>query len=162
MNLRPLTESDLADWRTIRLRMLRERPEAFGEDADDFAGRTDEEVRARLRDANLIGLWRDGALVGTIGWARSSGRKRRHLARIWGMYVATEARGTGGGRLLLRAAFDASREAGVTVWDLGVEEQNAVAIALYESEGFSRWGLERDAYRQDGRSINIIHMSRHD
>lgn len=160
MEIRPLQESDAEAWRTIRLRMLKDHPEAFGEDADDFAARSDEELRQRIRDGNVIGAWVDGVLAGTVGWFCGRGRKRAHIAEIWGMYVTPAARRGGAARKLLRAAFEASEKAGVCVWELGVEEHNQSAIALYESEGFVRWGLEPEAYRFDGRSVNIVHMSR--
>lgn len=160
MEIRVLSDEDTTAWREVRLRMLSEHPEAFGEDAADFAARSDDELRRRIRDGNVVGAWLEGNLVGTVGWFCGRGRKRAHIAEIWGMYVSPEARRTGAGRALLRAAVDASKAAGVSVWELGVEELNTGAIALYESEGFERWGVEPDAYRFDRTSVNIIHMTR--
>ncbi|MCA8915829.1 MAG: GNAT family N-acetyltransferase [Planctomycetes bacterium] len=160
MNIRPLTEDDAADWREVRARMLREHPEAFGEDESDFLARDEAELRDRMRTGNVIGAWVEGKLAGTVGWVAGRGRKRKHVAEIWGMYVVAETRRAGLARALLRAAFDASRAVGVSVWELGVEENNLSARRLYESEGFSVWGTEHDAYRFDGRSVNVCHMSR--
>ena len=160
MEIRPLQDSDAVAWRVIRMRMLTEHPEAFGEDPEDFAARDEAELRRRIQDGNVIGAWLGGQLVGTVGWFRGRGRKRKHIAEIWGMYVAPDARRTGAGRALLRSALDASRLANVSVWELGVEEHNHGAIALYESEGFARWGVEPDAYRFGGSSVNIVHMTR--
>lgn len=160
MEIRALNDDDASAWRTIRLRMLTDHPEAFGEDATDFAARSDDELCQRIRDGNVIGAWIDGALAGTVGWFCGRGAKRRHIAEIWGMYVTPEARRKGAARLLLRAAIDASTRAGVCNWQLGVEEHNTNAVALYESEGFNRWGLEPDAYRFAERSVNIVHMSK--
>ncbi|MCA8912680.1 MAG: GNAT family N-acetyltransferase [Planctomycetes bacterium] len=160
MKIRALDADDANAWREIRLRMLSEHQEAFGEDPDDFAGRENAELVQRIRDGNVIGAWIDGALVGTVGWFCGRGRKRKHVAEIWGMYVAPEHRRTGAGRALLIEALRASAAEGVEVWELGVEEQNTGARALYEAEGFAEWGIEPDAYRFSDRSVNIIHMSR--
>ena len=160
MQIRPLQDSDADAWREIRLRMLIDHPEAFGEDPQDFSARPTPELCERMRDGNVIGAWIDGKLSGTVGWFCGRGRKRAHIAEIWGMYVTPEARRKGAARLLLRAAIDASMQAGVGVWELGVEEHNTSAIALYESEGFVRWGVEPDAYRFEDRSVNIVHMSK--
>jgi ribosomal protein S18 acetylase RimI-like enzyme len=160
MEIRPLQDSDADAWREIRLRMLREHPEAFGEDPGDFNKQDAAALCRRMREGNVIGAWADGRLIGTVGWFCGRGLKRRHIAEIWGMYVAPEARRKGAARLLLRASIDASSRAGVCVWELGVEEHNTGAVALYETEGFKRWGIEPDAYRFDDRSVNIVHMSR--
>lgn len=160
LEIRPLTSEDAGAWRLIRLRMLTEHPEAFGEDAEEFAQRNDAELAQRIREGNVIGAWQAGKLVGTVGWFCGRGRKRAHVAEIWGMYVAPEQRRNGAARALLSEALRASALAGVQVWELGVEEQNHAARALYESEGFSTWGIEPDAYRFEQQAVNILHMSR--
>ncbi|MCB9894797.1 MAG: GNAT family N-acetyltransferase [Planctomycetes bacterium] len=160
MRIRALTDEDAPAWREIRARMLREHPEAFGEDADEFLARELPELCDRIRDGRVMGAWIDGTLAGTVGWFVGRGAKRKHVAEIWGMYVAPETRRAGAARALLRAAVEASDAVGVRVWELGVEENNHSALKLYESEGFAVWGVERDAYRFSGRSVNVLHMSR--
>lgn len=160
MEIRAMNAGDAAAWREIRLRMLTEHQEAFGEDPEDFAGRAEPELIQRIHDGNVIGAWQDGTLIGTVGWFCGRGRKRAHIAEIWGMYVAPETRRAGAGRALLLEALRASAAAGIDVWELGVEEHNSGARALYESEGFKTWGTEPDAYRFNQRSVNILHMSR--
>lgn len=162
MNIRPLNESDVEAWKRIRRRMLEQCPEAFGADAEDLANMDDGEIRDRIVDGNVIGAWIGGRLVGCVGWYHDRGRKRRHLCQIWGMYVEPHARRHGIGRALVEAALRASGNAGVELWHLGVEESNAGARALYEALGFEPWGIERDALRLPGKSVNIVHMRRAD
>ncbi|MCA9511836.1 MAG: GNAT family N-acetyltransferase [Myxococcota bacterium] len=60
-------------------------------------------------------------------------RAHGHLADL---VVAAPYRARGIGRMLLRAAEDRVREAGVPVFCLGVKAGNDPALALYASEGF--------------------------
>lgn len=160
MNIRPLQKNDGEAWRNIRLRMLRDHPEAFGEHAEQFAERTDEEIAQRLTDGNLLGAFLENQLVGTAGWYLQQGAKRRHIGVIWGMYVAPEARSRGIGGALLDAVIESIRAAGCAVAQLGVAEPNVVARDLYESAGFKVWGREEEALRVEGQPVAIIHMWR--
>src|SRR5262249_2308 len=142
MLVRVLGPSDATAFRALRVRALREHPNAFG--------RTPEEVDSvevwteRLRidggsDVDfLLGAVDAETLVGTVGCHRDRGAKQRHIAYIWGMYVVPEQRGTGLGRRLLLAALDR-----VPTWPdvehvwLDVTIGNAAARALYASCGFT-------------------------
>jgi ribosomal protein S18 acetylase RimI-like enzyme len=53
------------------------------------------------------------------------------------LYVRDEARGTGLGRTLTRAAVDRARARGCRRIELDVNEANTTAIALYTSMGFA-------------------------
>jgi ribosomal protein S18 acetylase RimI-like enzyme len=55
--------------------------------------------------------------------------------------VAGPARGRGYGRWLMNKALEVARERGIHQVDLGVEADNAPAIGLYESLGFTRTRL---------------------
>ena len=141
MLVRILGPTDAAAFRALRIRALREHPQAFG--------RTPEEVDSvevwaeRLRiDADsdvdfLLGAFDADSLVGTAGCHRDRGVKQRHIAYIWGMYVVPEQRGQGLARRLLVAALDRARTWPEVeqVW-LDVTIGNAVARALYASCGF--------------------------
>lgn len=85
----------------------------------------------RIR-AGELSVWvakRAGRVVGFVA-TQVDGSTRA----ITGIAVAREARGTGVGRALLRAAVTASK--GLRAVTLQVSTGNLPAIALYESEGF--------------------------
>jgi len=42
-----------------------------------------------------VGSFKDGLLIGMIGFVREQRNKLRHKGNIWGMYVVPEARGEG-------------------------------------------------------------------
>jgi putative acetyltransferase len=93
-------------------------------------------------------LEEEGRLVGSLG-ARESAPGVLTL----GMAVASEARGSGGGRALLDAALDHARAVGAHKVDLEVWPDNEPAIGLYRSAGFEVEGLRRDHYRRRDGSL---------
>ena len=56
------------------------------------------------------------------------------------VYVLAESHGTGAGAALMRASLDAARATGAATAWLGVNEENARAIAFYERHGFAKVG----------------------
>lgn len=61
------------------------------------------------------------------------------LAPAWtlnDLFVDPAARGSGAGRVMLRAVLDAAREVGAAAVNLETDETNTRAQGLYESEGF--------------------------
>jgi RimJ/RimL family protein N-acetyltransferase len=139
--IRLLGPADAPAYRALRIRALRDHPEAFG--------RTPEEVDAvevlaeRFRqDADsdrdfVLGAFEGEPLVGVAGCHRENAVKHRHVAYIWGVYVAPERRGTGLGRRLFTETVTRAR-----TWPdleclwLDVTTVNESARALYASCGF--------------------------
>ncbi len=99
--------------------------------------------------ATLVARDARGRWLGVVALERGGGRgKRRHIAWVLRMYVPAESAGRGIGRALLRAAIAAARELpGVSKVNLTVAAHNARAVQLYESEGFSTFSREPDAFR---------------
>ncbi len=152
MTIRPLEPGDIAAFHALRLRALREHPEAFGQHADEMG--TVEEFAARQRSnphGFVLGAFEDDALVGTVGVNREAACKVRHRAFIWGMYVRPESAGRGVGRALVERALAEVRATmpGVELVTLKVVTRNERAGALYRSMGFEVYGVEPRAIRLD-------------
>lgn len=99
--------------------------------------------------ATLAARTAAGTWLGVVTVEREQGRqKRRHIAWIYRMYVASGRAGGGIGRALLRAALDRARTmSGVAKVNLTVAAHNRRAISLYMSEGFREFAREEDAFR---------------
>lgn len=158
MEIRLLDESDAETYRVLRLRALRENPEAFGASYEETVSRPLAEVAERLRLAGepperfTLGAFVEGALTGNVTFGREQYAKVQHKGYIVGMFVAPEHRGQGLGRALMEAAIARARALpGLEQITLAVVTTNEAARALYSSLGFASYGLERHALKQDGR-----------
>jgi RimJ/RimL family protein N-acetyltransferase len=168
MEIRPLAEAEAAIYRELRLRALREHPDAFGASYDEGAARPVASYAEQLRAASVEGAQEhilgafeaDGALVGIVGFRRETHAKTRHRGYIWGMYAVPEVRGQGVGRALMEAALAFARTLpGLEQINLSVVTTNTAARALYAALGFVPYGLERNALKlPDGTTLDEEHM----
>jgi ribosomal protein S18 acetylase RimI-like enzyme len=154
MEMRPLTEADAAAWRELRLRMLREHPDAFGSSYEENVTRPVESFAQRLRKAHnlpdsfILGAFEEGKLVGSAGLQREEGAKDRHKADIFSVYVAPELRVRGVARALLTELIVRARAApGLEQLQLAVTTHNATARSLYAALGFETYGVEHHALK---------------
>jgi RimJ/RimL family protein N-acetyltransferase len=163
MEIRVLTEADVALYRPLRLRALQEEPESFGSAYEESAQRPLEEMAHRLRPDPTTGTVTLGAfdpgLVGMVGLLRDSGIKMQHKAMIWGMYTVPEVRGRGVGRALLAALLAHARTVpGLEQVYLTVVTTQPAARALYESFGFVPYGVEPRTLKLGDRYLDEVLM----
>lgn len=160
MRIRRLAVPDVSAYRALRLRALREHPEAFTSSYEEDAAQPLQVTEARLASSSFAawGAFEGDALLGMIGLERERRSKNRHKGTVVGMYVAPEALGLGLGRELLAALVAHARETGLQSLVLTVTEGNAPAQRLYEGAGFRSFGVEPDAIRVGGQSFGKNHM----
>lgn len=166
MEIRAVTEDEVEVYWALRLRALKEEPEAFGSSYAESLARPLALMVERLRasreagDFTLVAAEADGALTGMVGFVRAPGAKTRHNADIWGMYVAPEARGKGYGRALMEELIARARTMdGLEKLALAVVTTNAPARALYHSLGFTIYGVRPQALKlPDGRYLDEDYM----
>lgn len=158
MLVRPLTPADATLYRALRLRALREHPDAFTSSWEEDRDQPLEAAAARLAKHAFWGAYERSELYGIVGFERESRAKNQHKATVVGMYVAPEAAGQGLGRALMEALLAHASGAGVQSLVLTVTDGNPAATRLYESVGFRSFGIEPDAIRVDGRSYAKNHM----
>jgi len=148
----------------MRLRGLREHPDAFTSSADAEAAKPVAATEARLAADSpdvVYGAFVDGVLAGVVGMARESRSKNRHKAVVFGMYVAPEFGRRGVARALIRHLVAAAKEEpGLEQLVLTVTHSNEPARLLYESEGFRSFGIEPRAIRVEDRYYDKAHMVR--
>ena len=161
MQIRELTVDDATIYWPLRLRALREEPEAFGSSYEESILRPITHIEERFRAARTsgsgftLGAFDGDALVGTATLGREEGHKNRHIAGVHGVYVAPEARGRGIGRALMEALIArAGSMSGLEQLHLAVASANPPARSLYLALGFQVYGLERHALKLDDRSLD--------
>jgi RimJ/RimL family protein N-acetyltransferase len=166
--IRLLTAADAAAYAALRREMLVDTPAAFGSSPE-----TDRvnDLAAFTRQFDgpgfaIVGHYEPGpgapgagSLVSVAGLKREDRPKRRHIATVWGVYTTPRARRRGLSRGVISCAIDLARTwERLAVLELSVSELAPGARALYESLGFTAWGVEPDALRVDGQSAREIHM----
>jgi ribosomal protein S18 acetylase RimI-like enzyme len=150
----------------LRLRALREHPEAFGQPYAEAVRLTPDEVRDRAAlfwthgdNQVFVAQAADGSFVGMLGVARETRERDRHRAFVWGVYVAPEARSQGvAGRLLAAAIAWCRSLDGVVQVHLSVAANNAPAIRVYRQAGFIWCGRTPRVWILDGQVLDQDHM----
>lgn len=150
MIVRRLTAADFDAYIAVRTEGLVQDPQAFRVDLEDDAAFGPDAWRARLDRDYVVGVEKDGRILGIGGFARLPGLKTEHKGLIWGMYVRPEARGTDAANAIMSALL-AHAPTLVRQVQLTVVAANARAIAFYERHGFVRYGVEPQSVRmRDG------------
>jgi ribosomal protein S18 acetylase RimI-like enzyme len=153
--IRKLTDPDLESLWALRLRGLRENPEAFGSTLAETLERGPESLRDRLTDTTgdfaYFGAF-DPGLVGMIGFHRESRTKTRHKGTLISFFVAPEARNRGIGMQLVQALIaEARRLPGLEVMLLAVVSSGYDAKHIYLGNGFEVYGTEPRALKSGDR-----------
>lgn len=163
MIIRNFIEEDAHNYWELRLRALKECPEAFGASYEEEKDKPIAAVRQRLKENSeavdsqfILGCFDDSKqLVGMVGLFREYRDKLRHKAMIWGMYVVPEARSKGIGMALLSEAINKARDMqGLEQVSLGVVVTNGEARKLYRKCGFEVYGLEKNALKLYDRYLD--------
>jgi ribosomal protein S18 acetylase RimI-like enzyme len=164
MRIRRLAPTDAPAYRALRLRGLREHPEAFSSSFEEDVLMPLSTSENRLATGDDHSFW--GAFDGpqpdlraVVGLERERRAKNRHKGRLVGLYVVPECAGRGIGRALVDAAVGHARASGLRLIVLSVTEANRAAIALYQRAGFKSFGLEPRAIQVDGRFFAKHHMA---
>jgi ribosomal protein S18 acetylase RimI-like enzyme len=144
--------------RELRLRALRDAPDAFGPLAADVEREPDAYWQRfaqvfRPERGDLLVALADGRGVGLV-----SAIARDGFGHVGAMWVDPAARGAGLGRRLLEAACAALRARGCWRILLDVTDTNAPAIALYRSAGFELTGGAKPL--RDGSTLRNLEMAR--
>jgi RimJ/RimL family protein N-acetyltransferase len=160
--VRQLGPESAAAYRDLRLRGLKEHPDAFTSSYEEDREKPLAAAERRLAsdsDDRVWGAWVDGVLAGVAGLAREHRAKNRHKAVVFGMYVAPEHGRRGIGATLLRHVIDeARRQPGLQQLVLTVTQTNAGARTLYERTGFRSFGVEPRAIRVGDAYFDKNHM----
>jgi RimJ/RimL family protein N-acetyltransferase len=162
LDIRRLGPTHADAYRALRLRGLKEHPDAFTSSFDEESAKPIAATATRLAadsgDA-VYGAFVEGKLAGVLGLAREPRKKNRHKAVVFGMYVAPEHGGRGlGAALLAYVIAEAKRQPDLEQLVLTVTQPNDAARMLYERSGFRSFGVEPRAIRVDDTYFDKNHM----
>lgn len=151
MFTRRIKKEDASDYWKLRLRALKEYPEAFASSYEESLSKPLDEVANRISDNDdnyILGAFNNNKMIGMVGFKREASKKLQHKAVIWGMYIAPEYQGRGIGRKLLEEIIDRAKHMGsLKQINLVVVTSNEQAKRLYQSLGFQQYCIERKALK---------------
>lgn len=144
VKIRRLEAQETALHREIRLRALRDAPDAFGETAAQAEARPSAYWEELTRSVTQPGrhvmflACQGEAACGSAYGLRDP--ERADAARVGGTWVAPSHRRQGIGRALLQAVVSWARECGFGRLRLWAPAASIAALALYRQAGFSETG----------------------
>ena len=157
-SIRRLGPEDAKAYRSFRLFMLEDAPEAFGDSVPEAEARPMDVWTSDLSgDRAFFGGFSGDRLVASANFMREGAKKASHRGWLLGVYVAPEARGSGLGRALIDTVLDHARTE-VIQMHLGVGSYNLPAIRLYERAGFRITGTTPRSLNIGGKYIDEHEM----
>ncbi len=164
MEIVTLPPEDWQAYRDLRLRALKEDPQAFSSSYADAAQFDEEKWKGRLRDAFqgqrswLFFARHEGKLVGMIGAFVDEASSE--TATIVSVYVPAEERGKGISSQLMKCILSAlSKSSSFKAVSLTVNSTQLSAIGLYRKFGFQPIGTV-SAVTGDGKPAEEVTMER--
>jgi ribosomal protein S18 acetylase RimI-like enzyme len=164
--IRSICETEVAEFKALRLEALRTSPEAFGTDFEEDSRHPDstwvERVRKAVHDSDGSIVVADAGteLAGMVGVYRNQGAKCRHAAGIWGVFVRPQYRGQKLGQRMIESAMQWCRSREIRIVRLTVAVHNAPAIKCYETCGFSMSGTSPEEIRVGDKYFDELLMWR--
>ena len=165
ITIRTLNDNDALDFQNLRLRALKEHPDAFSSTYERESAYPLEFVAERLRltaespNNFTLGAYRQEDLIGVVRFSRLTGEKEQHRGHIRGMYVRSEDQGKGIGKTILTRALELAKSLpGLRQVELAVVTRNKQARELYASLGFVSCGAIPRALFVDGEYLDEEYM----
>ena len=134
-----LLPSEAMRFKSIRLRSLKESPEAFGTRFETAVTWDDSNWISQVEKLNTFIAAIEGSDVGVVRSAKDENNPE--IAWIISMWVAPEARGKKIASKLLHAIIEWAKKENLTGLKLNVVDSNKAAISLYEKHGFIANGI---------------------
>lgn len=135
ITVRPLTEDEWAEFRSVRLAALQESPEAFVASFEEEEAYDEDFWRLRLRRSQRLLAEVDGAAVGVVSVGGVDGEDNT-VAELFGLWVTPALRGKGVAAALVQAGAKRAAEAGRTHLNYWVGTDNGRAVAFASGFGF--------------------------
>ena len=147
MEIRTLEPHEVSFHRELRIRVLKDSPDSFGETASEAEARPHsywEDLTRSVTEPNrhvmYVAFEGDTILGTTYGLLDL---ERNDAGRVGGMWVVPSQRGRGVGRALLAAVLVWARERGLKRVGLWAPASEPAAVALYAHAGFKDTGRHR-------------------
>lgn len=155
--IRQLNNNDVHAYRDIRLEMLKDKPEAFGDSYENTKKEESDFFLNLINRGKVFSVFEKDEIIATTGCFIQQGEHIQHKAYIWGVYVKPQYRGKNISYDLLQSALkDLPSE--IDLVQLVVTRDNVAAEKTYKKAGFEVWGVQEKAVKVKGVFYDNIHM----
>ncbi|WP_459502737.1 N-acetyltransferase family protein [Bacillus sp. C1] len=153
--IRILSDLEAVPYWDLRLQALRVNPEAFVTTYEEAMQKENpvEEVARNLnsKTSYTFGAFNDeNQLLGVVTLLTEQKAAYKHKGHLVAMYVDHQSRGKGLAKGLIQALIEQARELKIEQINLGVVADNEEAKKLYQSMGFTAYGIEKNALKMNG------------
>lgn len=155
ISVRTLGAEDWEQFRTARLRALRESPEAFVATHDDEEKEPETFWRERMERSRRLLAERDKETVGVVSVGSTD---EERVAELFGLWVTPDQRSRGVATALVKAGAQAAAEDGKKLLRYWVGTENARAVGFASGYGFRPTSDRRPMRVDDGESQEEIAM----
>ncbi|NLG22314.1 MAG: GNAT family N-acetyltransferase [Actinomycetales bacterium] len=135
ISVRLLEEENWSEYRDVRLRALKESPEAFVASAEEEEGYEEDRWRGRMRRSRRLLAEQGDTVVGVVS-VGSHNVETPGSGELFGLWVDPALRGSGVARKLLEAAAAQARQDELKHLVYWVGTDNGRAVAFASSFGF--------------------------
>lgn len=136
IHVRVLTTEDWQAYKDVRLRALRESPEAFVASAEEEETFSEDGWRERMERSQRLLAEDDGQVVGVASVGTGHRTEIPGAGELFGLWVQADRRGSGVARRLLEQAAVVGRDVGLRQLVYWVGTDNGRAVAFASSFGF--------------------------
>lgn len=150
MSIRQLKIDDWKIWKEIRLRALKDFPEAFGSSYEEELKFSEARFKEGLIKSDIFGSFESGNLIGVAGFFSLTNLKTKHRGVLFGLYVEKDFRGKGVASELILTVINHAKTR-VSQLHLSVVTTNQQAVGLYQKFGFRIYGTEPKALKIQGQ-----------
>ncbi|WP_243522680.1 GNAT family N-acetyltransferase [Bacillus pseudomycoides] len=161
--IRILSDLNAVQYWDLRLQALRVNPDAFVTTYEEAMQKENpvEEVAQNLnsKTSYTFGAFNnEDRLLGVVTLLTEQKAAYKHKGHLVAMYVDHQSRGNGLAKGLIRALIEKARELKIEQISLGVVADNEAAKKLYQSMGFTTYGIEKKALKMNGIYRDDEHM----
>lgn len=136
LHVRVLPSDEWQAYKDVRLRALRESPEAFVASAEEEEAFPDERWQQRMERSRRLLAIDEEEVVGVVSVGTGHRTNIPGAGELFGLWVAPARRGSGVARRLLEKAAKVGREVGLRQLVYWVGTDNGRAVAFASSFGF--------------------------
>jgi ribosomal protein S18 acetylase RimI-like enzyme len=157
IEVRQLGVADAALYREIRLESLQRNAEAYTSSYEDESALPLASFEETVSSSVVFAACQGAAVLGIAALTPQRGRRKAHKGVVWAVYVREPARKMGIGRRLTESVIGYAQQHFDLIL-LNVNTDNHSARNLYESCGFSEYGVEKYAVKYEQRYIDTVLM----